>query len=302
MHPDKQLDDRISRWLEGDAPRQLPDRVLSATFERTRTSRQHGRYRALLGRMQMNRSVLGLAGAAAVVLVAAVALNAGPAGPGVGGPASAVPSPSPSPTASPSSPAPSGAARGLPQGPHVLWSLGVRMNVAITAPGWYGAPNDGILVKSENSDAPDGAGLIVFAGDPGGLYVYGDPCSWSTTRPAEPAGTVDELVTALTAQASRAATAPVDITIDGHAGKSITLHVPEDAVFTDCDEGYFASWGVMGEDPARWHQDPGQIDELSILDVDGELVVLDAAYYEGTPEAVIEEMRAIVASTTFGEQ
>jgi hypothetical protein len=28
-------------------------------------------------------------------------------------------------------------------------------------------------------------------------------------------------------------------------------------------------------------------------------VVLDAAYYEGTPNAVVEEMRSIVESTTF---
>jgi hypothetical protein len=175
------------------------------------------------------------------------------------------------------------------------------MDVTIPAPGWFGDANNGILTKNEDPDAPDGAGLIVFAGDPGGLYVYGDPCSWSTTRPTEPAGTVDELVAALTSQASRDATSPVDITIDGHPGKSITLHVPEDAVFADCDEGTFASWGVQGEDPARWHQDPGQIDELSILDVDGELVVLDGAYYEGTPTSVVDELRALIESTTFGE-
>jgi hypothetical protein len=301
MHPDDQLGDRISRWLEGEAPGQMPDRVLSATFERTRASRQHGRYRALLGRMQMNRTVLGLAGAAAVVLVAAVALNADPAPAGVGGPASPVASPSPSPTPSPSSPPPSAASVGLPQASHVLWTVGVRMDVTIPAPGWFGDANNGILTKNEDPDAPDGAGLIVFAGDPGGLYVYGDPCSWSTTRPTEPAGTVDELVAALTAQALRDATSPVDITIDGHPGKSITLHVPEDAIFADCDEGTFASWGVQGEDPARWHQDPGQIDELSILDVDGELVVLDGAYYEGTPTSVVDELRALIESTTFGE-
>lgn len=249
----------------------------------------------------MNRSVLGLAGAAAVVLVAAVALNADPGRPGVGGPASPIPSPTPSPTATPPSPQPSSASGGLPEGPHVLWSQGVRMNVTIPAPDWYGMANDGILVKDDDSAAPDGAGLIVFAGDPGGLYVYGDPCSWSGTRPAEPSGTVEELVEALTAQASRDASAPVDVAIDGHEGKSITLHVPQDAVFADCDQGYFASWGVEDEDPSRYHQDPGQIDELWILDVGGELVVLDAAYYEGTPDAVVEEMRAIVESTTFGE-
>ncbi len=82
--------------------------------------------------------------------------------------------------------------------------------------------------------------MIVF--DEGDLYVYGDPCQWSSTTPDPPATTVDELVAALSAQASRDASEPVDITVDGYAGKSITLHVPDDAVFSDCDEGYFGSW------------------------------------------------------------
>ena len=302
MPTDRQLDERISRWLEAEAPGRLPDRVLRETLERTRTTRQQGRWSAHLRRMHMNRSVLGLAGAAAVVLIAAVALNVNPAPGGVGGPGSRVPSPTATPAPSATAPSASPSAHmGVPQGPHVLWSQGVRMDVTIPAPAWFGEAGGGILVKDDRSDAPDGAGLIVFAGDPGGLYVYGHPCDWSTTRPSEPSGTVDEMVAALMAQADREATSPVDITIDGHVGKSMTLHVPDDAVFSDCDEGYYASWGVDSGDPARYHQDPGQIDELSILDVEGELVVIDAAYYEGTPQEVVDELRAIVESTTFGE-
>ncbi len=73
----------------------------------------------------------------------------------------------------------------------------------------------------------------------------------------------------------------MDITLDGYAGKSITLHVPDDAVlsgeFTDCDQGTFGIWtvsidGAPGPEPYRYNQGPGQIDELWILDVDGVLV------------------------------
>ena len=247
----------------------------------------------------MNRSILGVGAAALVVLAAAGALTLFRPAPGVGGPAPASPSASPTSSAAATASSAGPADGSLPEGPHVLWTTGVRMDVTIPAPGWFGLPNDGILVKDDDSAAPDGAGLIVFAGDPGGLYVYGDPCAWSGTRPDEPAETVDALVTALAAQASRDATAPVDATVGGYVGKSMTLHVPDDAVFEDCDRGYFASWGVDSEDPARYHQDPGQIDELWILDVEGELVVVDAAYYEGTPDAVVEEMRAIVESMTL---
>jgi hypothetical protein len=63
-------------------------------------------------------------------------------------------------------------------------------------------------------------------------------------------------VAALSAQASRDASAPVDISLDGYAGKSITLHVPDDADFAACDDGLFGSWGTRGEDPSRYAQGP----------------------------------------------
>ena len=72
---DKRLDETISEWLEAEAPRQLPDRVLRATFERTRKSRQHGGWRALLKRLHINRVVPALGGAAVVVVAAALAMN-----------------------------------------------------------------------------------------------------------------------------------------------------------------------------------------------------------------------------------
>jgi hypothetical protein len=175
----------------------------------------------------------------------------------------------------------------------------VPITVTIPAPGWYGEPTGGILLKHARGDPPDGAGIIVFAGL-GDLYVYGDPCHWSTTRSDTPAATVDEFVVALAAQASRNASEPVDVTVDGYAGRSITLHVPDDAMFSECDRAIFASWGLGAEpNPKRYHQGPGQIDKLWILDVDGELAVIDAGYYEGTPQIVVDELEAIVGSTTF---
>ncbi len=62
--------------------------------------------------------------------------------------------------------------------------------------------------------------------------VYGDPCHWETTMPETPVTTVDEFVAALSSQASRDASEPVDITLGGYAGKSITLEVPDDVDFS----------------------------------------------------------------------
>jgi hypothetical protein len=283
--------------MEGQT--ELADQV----YDAVRASIEQKRQRVVIGPWRMptmNKLVpIGL-GAAAVVVVLVVGsqlLDPRASG-GVGGAPSATPSATPSPTVAPSVADPSASSdTGLPVGSsHVLIDGdGVRGTVTVPAPGWSG--DGGVMAKNENVDALDGAGMITFTGE---LYVYGDPCEWSTTKPDTPARTVDELVAALSAQASRNASAPVDITVGGYAGKSITLHVPDDAVFSQCDEGYFGSWGGPAEPtPYRYHQGPGQIDEVWILDVDGVLTVIDTAYYAGTPVELVEEVRAIVESATF---
>jgi hypothetical protein len=132
------------------------------------------------------------------------------------------------------------------------------------------------------------------------FYAPADPCRVNSTRPQSPATTVDDLVADLTAQDSGDASKPVDVTVGGYAGKSITLHVPDDVVVKDCEEGFFVRYGYA-ESPV-WHNNhgPEQIDELWILDVDGSVVVLDAMYRPDTSAELVEEMRTIVESTTFG--
>jgi hypothetical protein len=209
------------------------------------------------------------------------------------------------PTAAPTTEPTPSAAGSLPEGPYAfydgVYAGGPPITVTIPAPGWDTESGTiATLQKHSNPDPPDGAGLIMFVGD---LYVYADPCHWSTTRPDTPATTVDEVVAALAAQPSRDASEPVDITVDGYSGKSITLLVPGDAVFSECDQGEFASWTGGWPDPitspSRPHQGPGQIDELWILDADGELVVIDATYGPDTPAEHLDELHAILESMTF---
>jgi hypothetical protein len=207
---------------------------------------------------------------------------------------------------------PSAAAAGLPVGSsHVLWEYpqgGIKIVVTIPAPGWFPAgkgilvPGNGILRKNNDADAPNGARLSVDARDntflagAGDMYVYGDPCHWASTTPATPVTTVDEAIAALSAQPSRDASAPKDVTLDGYAGKRVTLHVPDDAIFADCDAGQFRTFV---QNWPRSHEDPGQFDLLFVLDVKGHLVIFDVSYFEGaqgTPESVIDEMAAIMES------
>lgn len=75
MAGNERFEDSIGRWLEEAAPNRLPGRVLDATFERTRRTRQDHARRAVLGRLQMPRLVPALGGAAVVVLATVLALN-----------------------------------------------------------------------------------------------------------------------------------------------------------------------------------------------------------------------------------
>lgn len=298
------LDRQLDAYLR-DGPTELPEPSYYAVRDRSEVTRQ----RAVIGPWRlpdMNRFVPIAVGAAAVVvaLVLGSQVLGTPSG-GIGGAPSTAPTatPAPSPTAAPS---PS-AADGLTPGSTFVLTAEDRpigqmpmQRIEVTAPaqGWQGAPGDGILTRG-SADGPDGAGMIAFFGD---LYVYGDPCRWSTTRPDAPATTVDEIVAALAAQASRDASAPVDVTLDGYPGKAITLQVSGDADFGTCDRGIFGTWGLPGADqtPMRYQQDPGQIDEVWVIDVDGTPAVIDWSHYPGTPPSVVDELRTMVESISFG--
>jgi hypothetical protein len=93
MTTDDQFERAITRWFEDSAPHRMPERVLDATFERTRQSRQDVGWGTRL--RALPRPVPAMAGAAMLV-VAMMALAIG----SVGGPAptpSATPSPTPGP-------------------------------------------------------------------------------------------------------------------------------------------------------------------------------------------------------------
>jgi hypothetical protein len=210
-----------------------------------------------------------------------------------------------SPPAPTSSPSPSAEVR-----THVLSEASggaVGVTVTVPASGWIGTPGGWAMERLPQSfDPPAGAGIIAFVVDEE-FYVYGDPCEWKSTRPATPATTVDEIIDDLASQASRDPSMPEKITVDGYAGKKLTLHVPDDvpfeggddARFTDCDGGTFATLGVAGEDPALWAQGPGEIDEIWVVDVDGRIVLLEGGYYPATPPDVVDEAHEILRSATF---
>lgn len=257
----------------------------------------------------MNKLVgFGLAAAAVLaVLIVGAQLLSSP-GSNLGGPGD-----EPTPTATPEptpDPTPEATPEGLlPEGPHVILTGDADapvdnippLTVMIPAPGWYGEVGEGILLKNDKHGPPDGSGMIIFARRE--YLVYGDACHWESTVPETPATTVDELVAALSSQGSRDASEPIDITLGGYAGKSITLEVPDDVDFTECDPGYGGSWdcGGDGKMPCEYHTGPDEIDTVYILDIDGVIMAWQTGYYTGTPAEDIAELEAIVQSASFGE-
>jgi hypothetical protein len=300
--------DRLIHQFVLEGEEQLDDQV----FDAVRAEIEHKPQRAFVGpwRMPIMSKIVGfgLAAAAviAVVFIGSQVIGSNTGGLGADPTPTATPEPTPTPVPSVAEPT-SSADAFLPEGPFMVVDVGApadapRITVTIPAPGWTSISDFGGLTKGpDDAELPQSA-MLLWAWPVGTAFdVYGDPCQWQSTTPDTPATTVDEIAAALAAQASRDASDPVDVNINGYTGKKVTLHVPNDAVFEDCDDTSFATYGVAGtSNPNRTQQAPGQIDEIWILNVNGAIAIIDACYGPETPTALIDEMRAIAESAEFG--
>ena len=298
MRTDRQLDDRISRWLEAEAPMQLPDRVLPATFERTRRTRQQGGWRTILGRLLLNRLILALGGAAAVLVVAVMARGLYANQPNVGGQPTPTATPTPTLTASPSPIAdPEGR---LTAGTYVAHPFGPQ-EASLT----FSVPSDSWEALRDHPGRTLG---ILWAGDSGGVGVVfldvtslnGDPCNWSGTEDDVDVGqTVDDLVSALAAETEYAMSEPEDATVSGYTGKKVVLTMPADLrpggnEQPGCDEQSYFIWNT--EEFNIYAQGPENLWTLWILDVEGERVVIQRTEFADSNPERVQELDSIVDS------
>ena len=316
MSTDRDTTRIVRSWLRTDE-HESADRVLGTVLDRLDTTPQRRATWWPARRIPtVNRFLtIGLGAAAVVVLLfLGSQLLGSPSNVGSGGEPTATPEATTAePTAEPS---PSSSVwTGTPEGPFVVTGTDdpVQVTVNIASPGWFPLLEFDALSKHDDGlDPPEsvGAALLAWAWPAGtGFNVYGDPCHWTTTIPETPATTPDEIAAAFAAQASTDATAPVEVTVGGFAGQAITLHVPmsfdlpnasREEKFADCDNDVFAFYGVEGETgETRNAQGAGQIDELWILEVDGSIVILDAAYGPAVPADLVEELRTLAESATF---
>ncbi len=123
--------------------------------------------------------------------------------------------------------------------------------------------------------------------------VYTDPCQGSDAYQAV-GPTVADLAGALAAQRGRTATsAPVPVTVGGYDGLYLELTVPAEADLSTCPDRGFYLW------PGRYQQRRGQVDRIWVVDVDGHRIVFDASHHPSTDPAAVDELEAMVTTTTF---
>lgn len=324
MTSDRGLQGALQSWLHEDRHEDAT-RILHTVLDGVGTTPQHRPRWSVGGMLTMNKFVAIGLGAAAVVVVLLIGSNLlGSGSPPPGGevPESVAPSEAPSeaPSVEPST------SEFLPEGPFAWLEPTVLseprtdvppITVTIPASGWACLGyEDCILIKGGGEDSlsgsddrlPESALIATFATS--GIHVYQDPCQWEYDLPDLPSTTADEIAAALAAQPSRDASDPVDVTVGGYPGKMVTLHVPDDARysdatgFADCFRGVYASYTYGDHDdagtvPTRWHEGAGQIDTFWIIEVDDAIVIIDAMYRADTPADRIEEMRSIAESATF---
>ena len=272
----------VRSWLE-EGVTALPDRILDAVLDELPTTPQRRLtlwpVRMLLG---MNRaSALGL-GAAVVVIVAILGFRfLVPAGASIGGPSDS-PTPTASPLAWPALGADLAAGTYLSDGPAPVHAI-------MTVPDGWIACGTGL----QEFSACDGPTITSAVDVMIVENVVSDPCDRSRVLLDPPVGdSVDDLVAALSNLPGFEATDPIDITLDGFAGKEFELRAPAVPACA-LGNGGLGTWTRPGGTNGVG---PGEVNLLRIVDVDGVRVMIAAAHQPVVSAHGIAELRTIFDS------
>jgi hypothetical protein len=124
-----------------------------------------------------------------------------------------------------------------------------------------------------------------------------DPCQDHTAKVVGP--TVEDLARALSDQPFLTVTRPVGVTVDGMEGLFVKVTVPEDAELSACQDSRVAIYADIDKPSDGWTADePGLVDRMWILDVDGARHVLRARAWPNAGQQA-RAMTRMVESITF---
>ena len=144
----------------------------------------------------------------------------------------------------------------------------------------FTAPDDWVVDEGFMAYADDLGVGVIFDGI---ANIYAEGCQWVLLDP--PVGpTVDDLVAAWANLPDFAATAAVDVTVDGYAGKQFELTVPAynraDCKTKEGFLGVYALWdtpGMSSEDAPGYFMWSYNLHlQIWVLDVDGTRLVIGA--------------------------
>jgi len=298
MSTDRDVNRIVRSWLE-EGRTALPDRVLDIVLDQLPATPQRRAPWPVRRLLEMQIPSRIAVAAAAVIALAVIGAIAFPKAGGVGGlRPTPVPTPSPSPVAVPLG--------NLAAGTTYFWDdpccVGAeRISFTMSGTGWF--TFDPIFL-GKGTRNPDHFDVYISPHLVANVYTGG--CHWLGTALVPPVGpTVDDLATALLAQAGPGASPPIAVTVGGHPGKKVELSIPQGVDVTKCDsDGNFAifgRWLAAGQryGAAPWTYGNGQHNTVYIIDVDGTRQVIDSMFLPGTSTADRAEIDQIVASIRF---
>jgi len=174
----------------------------------------------------------------------------------------------------------------LPAGLYGVDIGGVQFTFTIPD-GWVGPPVPGFAVVKEGPT--DESGMILSFWSPANFYA--DVCDNTSLLDPALGPTVGDFAGAFATQSGTEATDPTPITVDGFHGEQVELRVRTDVA--DCQDSI---WLWLDKDGGRRSTESDEDNVLSILDVDGDRVVILETYSPTTPEEERAELRMIFDS------
>ena len=163
----------------------------------------------------------------------------------------------------------------------------------VDVPEGYFNPGPWVIDDGDGTVAPDEYGELMFWADID--RVDADPCKPGGTADVGP--TVRNLADALAAQKNRTTTRPVTVTLHGNKGIYVESRGSKDAA-SSCRDGQPTLW----QSDTHWENsfgvDPGNIQRMWILDVNGQRVVALVNIFPGQT-ANPAEMAEIAQSVRF---
>jgi hypothetical protein len=277
----------VRSWLENGVT-DLPDRVLDPVLDQLPSTpqRRHSWQARRLTKMNTTLKIAGTAAAVVVLGVVGMTLLRGSPASSVGTP----PSMAPTPTAVPSQAPSASTVRLLPSSAFVLEPGRYRIgNVSFLVPaGWTG--HDTLILK-DNAAAANAALFAVWPIT--GTFV--DPCTDHTLVTPTPGPGIDDLADALASQRGTSASPPRRVNVDGYPAKVVDVTVTADIDACEpAGEGFWL-WAAPGGD-RRYVQGANELNQIYIVDVDGQRVTFNSRIPEATTAADRAELDAIIAS------